>query len=168
MTSENFKSLFDQYFEDIRRYLYYRCGDAELSTDLAQDIFLKIWEKKMLIRPGKDTGLLYKMASDHFINHVRKEKVRRENPERIRFEQISRTPEDDLNYRELQDKYEKALMRLSEGQRVVFLMSRMEELSYKEIATRLSLSVKAIEKRMSGALASLRNELKPDESETHK
>ncbi len=50
-------------------------------------------------------------------------------------------------------------MKLPENQRITFLMSRIEELSYQEIATRLSISVKAVEKRMTGALARLRKEL---------
>ena len=80
-------------------------------------------------------------------------------PERIRFQPSGSSPEEELEFLELQQKYEDALMKLPEGQRVVFLMSRMEELSYAEIAARLSLSVKAVEKRMSGALARIRKEI---------
>ena len=159
MTKEQFKTLFDLYFDDIRRYLYYRCGDATISTDLAQDTFMRVWEKQMNLQPEKDTGLLYKIAGDLFVSHMRREKLRREAPGEIRFEQRDSSPEDQLQYSELKEKYEKVLMKLPENQRVVFLMSRTEELSYQEIATRLSLSVKAIEKRMSGALTRLRKEL---------
>ncbi|TFH26757.1 MAG: RNA polymerase subunit sigma-24, partial [Bacteroidia bacterium] len=51
MNKEQFKSLFDRYFDDIRRYLYYRSGDEALSTDLAQDTFMRIWEKEMVLMP---------------------------------------------------------------------------------------------------------------------
>ena len=159
MTKEQFKTLFDLYFDDIRRYLYYRCGDTTVSTDLAQDTFMRIWEKQMDLQPEKDTGLLYKIAGDLFVSHMRREKLRREAPGEIRFEQRDSSPEDKLQYSELKEKYEKVLMKLPGNQRVVFLMSRTEELTYQEIATRLSLSVKAIEKRMSGALTRLRKEL---------
>jgi RNA polymerase sigma factor (sigma-70 family) len=159
VTKEQFKSLFDFYFEDIRRYLYYRCGDRTVSTDLAQDTFMKIWEKQMNLVPGKDAGLLYKIAGDLFVSHVRRERLRKEAPGRIRFEQEGTTPEDEMQYLELQEKYEKTLMLLPETQRVAFLMSRTEELTYQEIATRLSISVKAVEKRVSGALSRLRQEL---------
>ena len=159
MTKEQFKILFDLYFDDIRRYLYYRCGDTTVSTDLAQDTFMRIWEKQMNLQPEKDTGLLYKIAGDLFVSHMRREKLRREAPEMIRFEQRDSSPEDELQYGELREKYEKVLLKLPENQRVVFLMSRTEELTYQEIATRLSLSVKAVEKRMSGALSRLRKEL---------
>ncbi|MCD4710742.1 MAG: sigma-70 family RNA polymerase sigma factor [Bacteroidales bacterium] len=144
----------------MRRYLYYRCGDTTISTDLAQDTFMRIWEKQMELLPEKDTGLLYKIAGDLFVSHTRRERLRREAPKEIRIEQSGRTPEEELQYQELQEKYEKTLMKLPENQRVVFLMSRMEELTYQEIATRLSLSVKTVEKRVSGALSRLRKELK--------
>ena len=160
MTKEQFKTLFDLYFEDIRRYLYYRCGDTSISTDLAQDTFMRIWEKQMDLLPEKDTGLLYKIAGDLFVSHIRRERLRKEAQEEIRFEQSGQSPEEVLQLSELQKKYERVLMMLPENQRVVFLMSRTEELTYQEIATRLSLSVKAVEKRMSGALSRLRKELK--------
>jgi len=163
VTKEEFKNLFDLYFEDIRRYLYYRCGDTTVSTDLAQDTFMRIWEKQMDLQAEKDVGLLYKISGDLFVSHMRREKLRRESPELIRFEQRDSSPEDELLYQELQEKYEKALLKLSEAQRIAFLMSRTEELSYQEIATRLSISIKAVEKRITGALYRLRKELRPDE-----
>ena len=160
MTKEQFKTLFDLYFDDIRRYLYYRCGDTSISTDLAQDTFMRIWEKQMDVQADRDTGLLYKIAGDLFVSYLRRERLRKEAPEEIRFEQSGQSPEEVLQLSELQKKYERVLMMLPENQRVVFLMSRTEELTYQEIATRLSLSVKAVEKRMSGALSRLRKELK--------
>jgi RNA polymerase sigma factor (sigma-70 family) len=160
VTKEQFKNLFDLYFEDIRRYLYYRCGDTVLSTDLAQDTFMRIWEKQMDVQADRDKGLLYKIAGDLFVSHTRREGLRKAAPDMIRFEQQYQTPEEEMQFRELQKKYEQVLMKLPENQRLVFLMSRTEELSYQEIATRLSLSVKAVEKRMSGALTRLRKELK--------
>jgi RNA polymerase sigma-70 factor (ECF subfamily) len=159
VTREQFKTLFDSYFDDIRRYLYYRSGNEALSTDLAQDTFMRVWGKKMILMPGSDAGLLYKIAGDLFVSHTRREKLKREAPERIRFLQSGRSPEEELEFKELQEKYEKALVKLPEGQRIVFLMSRVEELTYHEIAARLSLSVKAVEKRMTGALARLRKEI---------
>jgi RNA polymerase sigma-70 factor (ECF subfamily) len=159
VTKEQFKTLFDLYFEDIRRYLYYRCGDTMVSTDLAQDTFMRVWEKQMTLLPGKDKALLYKIAGDLFVSYTRRERLRREAPERIHFERSDHSPEDQLQYREMQDKYEEVLMKIPENQRIAFLMSRTEELSYQEIATRLSISVKAVEKRISGALSRLRKEL---------
>jgi RNA polymerase sigma-70 factor (ECF subfamily) len=69
------------------------------------------------------------------------------------------SPEEELAFQETKLKYESTLENLSEKQREVFLMSRMEGLKYQEIAERLQLSVKAVEKRMTGALAAFRKAL---------
>ena len=160
MTKEQFKTLFDTHFDAIRRYLYYRSGDKVLSTDLAQDTFMRIWEKQLNPDPIKDVGLLYKIAGDLFISHFRRAQKGREIISELKVEISQGSPEEELQYKELKGKYERVLGEMPENQRTVFLMSRMEQLTYQEIADRLSLSVKAIEKRMSTALTLLRKELK--------
>jgi RNA polymerase sigma-70 factor (ECF subfamily) len=163
VTREEFKLLFDTHFDAIRRYLYFRSGDHVISTDLAQDTFLRIWEKQLDLDSVRDVGLLYKVAGDLFVSHYRRDRLSRGIIKELSFEVEASGPEEYLQVKELQAKYEKVLARMPEKQRLVFLMSRMEDLSYQEIANRLSLSVKAIEKRMSAALALLRKELKPNE-----
>ncbi len=155
MTRDQFKELFDQNFDAVRNYLYYRSGDAELSTDLAQETFLKIWEKQLGDGHANIKGLLFKIAGDLFVSQYRREKALTHLRLRLRPESRMRSPEDQLIDRELQDAYETALARMPEKQRTVFLMSRMEQLRHREIAERLGLSVKAVEKRMNLALAFL-------------
>ncbi len=159
MTKEEFKSCFDQYFDPLRSYLYYRSGDSELATDLAQETFMKIWEKQIDFDAQRTKGLLYKIAGDLFISHLRKHKVANNYIDSLSLNLSTHDPETTLHYKELKQGYEKALADLPEKQRTVFLMSRMEDLKYKEIAERLGLSVKAVEKRMSIAIATLKERL---------
>ena len=70
----------------------------------------------------------------------------------LKFQYTEGVENTDLEYSELKKKYEKTLMKLPIKQREVFLMSRVEELKYSEIAERLRISVKAVEKRMKKAL----------------
>jgi len=159
VTEEQFKILFDIYFDDIRRYLFYRSGDTVRSTDLAQDTFMKIWEKKLKPEPGKEASLLYKIAGDLFVSQFRRDRLSSNVMKELRFEKTASSPEEDLQYLELKEKYEKTVRAMPDNQRIVFLMSRMEELTYREIAMRLSISVKSVEKRMSKALSRLRRAL---------
>ena len=39
--------IYNTHFDDLRRYLYYRSGDQNLSQDIAQNVFMKIWNKKI-------------------------------------------------------------------------------------------------------------------------
>lgn len=159
MTREEFKSLFDEHFDPLRNYLYYRCGDADLATDIAQDTFMKLWEKQLDRPPKELVGLLYKMAKDAFISKHRRQQVEQKYIAKPPDKEESLSPEDELSYKELNQNYEKALKEMPEIQREVFLMSRMDELKYHEIAERLELSVKAVEKRMKNALQFLREAL---------
>ncbi|RUT72925.1 RNA polymerase sigma factor [Ancylomarina longa] len=159
MTQEEFKILFDKNFDAIRNYIYYRSGDEELATDIAQDSFMKVWEKDLLFDEKPLKSLLYKIASDLFISKYRRNKVAQKYLVKLEPSIDRYSPEEELQYKELKLKYEVALQELSEKQRVVFLMSRMEGLKYQEIADRLDLSVKAVEKRMTNALSYLRKAL---------
>ncbi len=120
---------------------------------------MKLWEKNLEFDEKPLRSLLYKIAGDLFISKYRREKVAQKYLVKLEPAIDNHSPEDQLAYQELTTKYETALDELSEKQRTVFLMSRMEGLKYQEIADRLELSVKAVEKRMSYALSYLRNAL---------
>lgn len=160
MSREEFKILFDKYFDEIRRYLFYRSGDEELATDLAQEIFVRLWEKQIVIIPETIKVLLYKMANNAFISHYRKEKTKFKFFSLYQPDREGLSPEEEMNFNELIKAYEAALETMPEQQRIVFLMSRIDQLKYHEIAEKLGLSVKAIEKRMKLALDHLRKQLR--------
>lgn len=155
MTVQDFKMVYDLHFDAIRRYLTYRSGDLDLSSDIAQDVFMKVWTKKIEITNGNIKSLLYKMAGEDFISHLRYKKVESNYLNTLDFIIINQE-EDDNFYAEKKKEFKKALSELPEKQRVVFLMNKIEGLTYIEIAESLGLSKKAIEKRMSQALSTLK------------
>lgn len=159
MTREEFKALFDQNFDAVRNYIYYRSGDPDLATDLAQETFLKIWEKQL--GPGHKNirALLFKISGNLFISNVRRQKTFNSILFRINPDVAGQSPEEKMMFEELKGRYEGALALMPEKQRTVFLMSRMDRMKYHEIAERLGLSQKAVEKRMNLALAFLKEKL---------
>jgi RNA polymerase sigma-70 factor (ECF subfamily) len=160
LSREEFKILFQTYFEDIRRYILYRSGDEHIATDIAQDTFLKIWEKQIEVESKTAKALLLKIASNLYINRYNHEQLGYRFFNTFIPNETNVTPEDELNYNELKSAYESALKTMPEKQRTVFLMNRIDDLKYREIAEELGLSVKAIEKRMSLALEHLKAHLK--------
>lgn len=159
LIQQEFKILFDNFFDSVRSYLYYRCGDVDLASDIAQEVFLKLWEKQLLPDKNKEKALLYKIANDLFISHYRRSVTEMNYTQSIVLEDTPATAQMDLEYEELSEKYNQALKEMPEGHRIAFLMSRVEELKYSEIAERLQISVKAVEKRMTNALSFLREKL---------
>lgn len=163
MTQQEFKNLFEMHFAQIRNYVFFRSGNTEVATDIAQETFLKIWEKRNRIQPDTTKGLLYKIANDLFISHYRKEKRSFEFFKHYEFDSVSNSPEEQMAFEQLKTNYKKALDRMPEKERTVFLMSRVENLKYTEIAEMVNISVKGVEKRMKKALGFLRVNLKTNE-----
>ena len=161
LNKKDFKDIYDEHFNSIRKFVYYRCGDMEMASDVAQDVFLKVWEKRSLL-DGKDLKfLLYKIAADYYTDSYRK-KMRFVNVEQsittaTHDETIS--PEDEMKFNELVATYTKALEQMTEKRRTVFLMSRDDGMKYAEIADSLRISVKSVEKHISGALQFLKKKL---------
>ena len=160
LTQEEFKELFEMQFAQVRNYVFYRSGNIEVATDIAQETFLKIWEKRNSVHPEKMKGLLYKIAGDLFLSHYRREKHSFNFFQHFVLDGEEQSPEEIYSFEQLKGNYENALENMQEKQRTVFLLSRAENLKYYEIAERLNISVKAVEKRMKFALEHLRKFLK--------
>jgi RNA polymerase sigma-70 factor (ECF subfamily) len=112
------------------------------------------------VQNDKVKALLFKIANDLFISHYRKEKRSFEFFKQYHLDSLSASPEEQLAFEELKASYQKALEQMPEKLRTVFLMSRVEQLKYTEIAAMVDISVKGVEKRMKKALAYLRVNLK--------
>lgn len=160
MNKEEFQELFNAYFGEVRKHILYRSGDEEVATDIAQDAFLKIWEKQTAIDRTKVKGLLLKIATDLYVSQYRRTQLSYNFFKTYRPHHETESPEDQLHFQELQAAYDNALQTMPEKQRTVFLMNRIDEMKYREIAEQLNVSVKAIEKRMSQALEHLKTHLK--------
>ena len=158
MTAKDFKMIYDAHFDNLRRYLIYRSGDQDLSGDIAQNVFMKVWTKKIEITSGNIKSLLFKMATDEFISHIRKKKVEKEYTESIDLRLI-REPDNNDDLLEKKVLFQKALNQLPEKQKTALLMNKMQGLTHKEIAEVLNLSQKAIEKRIGLALKVLKQNL---------
>ena len=157
LSKKEFKLLFDTYFDAIRSFIFYRCGDIDTASDMAQEIFMKVWEKKEQLHKNNLKALLYKIANEMVISAYRKETSRNHFEQEMIYDNESDlSPEDEILFKELASSYARALEQMPEKQRVVFLMSRNDELKYHEIAGRLDISIKTVEKRMNSALQFLK------------
>ncbi|MCT4647059.1 MAG: RNA polymerase sigma-70 factor [Carboxylicivirga sp.] len=160
INKEEFKQLFDDKFEPLKLYIYYKCGDESLASDITQDVFTKVWENRKNIRKSTVNALLYTMANNLFISECRRNKRDIELHLKDEAEETHISAEEAYVYSETKKRYENTLNTMPCEAREVFLMSRIEELKYREIADRLQISIKTVEKRMSIALGCLRQELR--------
>lgn len=157
MTLEDFEIVFDEYYRPIKNFLYYKLADIELAEDITQEVFIKTWDKRDTVLMDTVKSYLYKIANNLVINHFNSGKKRFELKLQDHDRTVSESPQYEMEKAEFAATLNKAIENLSEAQREVFLMNRIDDLTYKEIAERLEISVKAVEKRMQGALESLRS-----------
>jgi len=154
-----FEHIFQSHYEAIRNYIYYKSGSIDEAEDIAQETFLKIWEKRETIIPPTVKPLLYTIAGNIFLNHWQHRNVEIQFALQYGNEVSPSSPEYDLEMKEFDEKLQNALSALTEKNRTVFLMNRIDRMTYQDIANSLDISVKAVEKRMNKALTFLRKTL---------
>jgi RNA polymerase sigma-70 factor (ECF subfamily) len=154
---ENFNSLFKEHISDVRNFMFYKTGDLENAEDLAQDAFIKMWNNCSQVVFSKAKSFLFTVANRLFLNTVRHEKVKLSFVKMNPSKNTNETPESLMEENEFKTKLEAAISALPEKQREVFLMNRIDKMSYSEIAEALEISVKAVEKRMGICLKKLKS-----------
>ena len=159
MNQDDFDRIFTDLYYQIRNYVYYKSGDMQVAEDIVQDTFMKIWERRDNINTATVKSLLYKIANNLFLNRIEHQKVLLRFAVDYGVNEYTSPPDFDLEMKEFDVRLQKALGELDEKNRTVFLMNRIDELTYKEIALNLGLSQKAVEKRMGKALSFLKEKL---------
>jgi RNA polymerase sigma-70 factor (family 1) len=156
LEKDEFNQIFDCYYDSIKNFLYYKSGNLKISEDLSQEVFIIFWEKHANIRTETIKSLLYTIAKNLFLNHYKHQKVELRFRKEYVPSHYAESPDFLMEFEEFDTIVQKAISQLSEKQRDVLLMNRIDNLSFVEISERLGISVSAVEKRMKLALASLK------------
>lgn len=154
-----FQQHFTNYYSPLCNYAFTFVNDRELSEDIVQELFTKIWEEKReLVMSESIRFYLFTAVRNNCISHLRKEKRSPEvGWEEETAAEIPIVPGQKEDYRSL---LLLAIEALPPKCREIFLLSRMGNLSYKEIAEFLGLSVKTVENQLGKALKIMRNILR--------
>jgi RNA polymerase sigma-70 factor, ECF subfamily len=164
-----FKMLFDSYYAGLCRFARGYVRSGETAEDLVSDLFVKIWDQPQVMAATVSLkGYLYRSIYNSCINYLTRTRMRFGNldPETINdlnelmppsFDDL---PSTDLLLAELVDKIEKAVGQLPVECGKIFIMSRKEELSHREIAQKLNISENTVKVQVYRALAKLREALK--------
>ena len=157
--SQNFENIYKTYAKDIRQFLFFKTQNIERAEDLMQDVFIKLWDNCNKVDYDKVKSYMFTTANNMFLNEVKHEQIVRKYNKLYKEEKTNESPEFIMLEKEFMDKLETTISKLSEKQREVFLLNRIEKKKYKEIANQLGISLKAVEKRMHQALLVMRKEI---------
>lgn len=158
------KQLFTAHYEKLCRHAYAYLQDEQLAEDVVQNTFIRIWESKRdLLNNPSIAFYLITAVRNNSISALRQVKASRtryaeELPEPDPEPFFSRSEHHETSSAQ-QQRAAEALDRLPPKCREVFLLAKLHQMSYKDVARHLDISVKTVENQMGKALRVLREVL---------
>lgn len=155
------EALFRQHYTFVCQAAYRILPDGHLVEDLAQDVFYELWKKRERLDIKTSIRAYLKRAViNKTLNYIRGQKMKFSDVEDHQMDfHASVGPTDHLETEEMEKIIHAAIDKLPERCRIVFSLSRFEEMSYQEIAQQLEISPKTVENQISKALRLLRKAL---------
>lgn len=157
-----FAEIYDRYSMIVYFKVNQVLRDDSLSKDLVQDLFVTIWEKSFNIKEDANlAAYLYAASRNRVLNLIQKGKTKSDYLNEIgRYsEQISEETMEKLDEKELMMLIVNEIAKLPPRMREVFQLSRIEDLSHREIAEQLNISESTVKKQVQNALKILRARL---------
>lgn len=158
-----FEMIFKTYYSPLCRYAYSLLQDKEAAEEIVQSSLLVVWEKRQTI--SIDTSIksyLFRMVRNACLNAIKHERVKQHHVAHELY--VSSVAQESVLHQvqaaELENRIALAMQSLPEQCRLIFQLSRFEELKYQEIADQLNISVKTVENHMGKALKLMRERLK--------
>ena len=155
-----YRYFYEQYWPQVYGTALHLTRSPELAKDLAQDIFIKVWEGRgKLAQVQNIEAYIYTVSRNLVIDTMRKKVF---DPANIDFLiQYFQTPtsgaDEQLEYKELEQAMKNAVDQLSGKVKQVFLLSRTEGLTHEQIAERLQISIHSSKTYAVRALREIRN-----------
>ena len=150
--------IFRKYYSFLCKSVYRIISDTQITEDLAQEVFYEVWRKREHLKINTSLKAYLKRAAlNKALNYIRDQKIDFRNApakEELVSKQDSIVQE--LAADNLQEEIDAAIDNLPERCRLIFVLSRFEEMSYRQIAEQLNISMKTVENQISKALKSLR------------
>ena len=161
-----FERFFSIYFPRLNDFANKVVRDDDISQDIVQEVFLKVWDKRAQIQTINIEAFLFRLVRNRCIDYIKYLRVVNNRIDKIRIsskvEELYRIDfiGDEpylLIEEELNAKIEKTIQSLPERCREVFILSRKDGLKNKEIAEKLDISIKNVERHLKRALNSFRD-----------
>lgn len=156
--NERLKVLFYQNYPTLCHVAYQYVMDQFIAEDIVQETFIKFWENNRSDLPDKEAGYyLTRAVKNNSISYLRK-KVEHvslyDNTGSV--DELADDDETEQMNREKMEQLERAIQQLPPRCKEVFLLCKIEQQKYKDIARMLNISVKTVENQMTKAIAFLR------------
>ena len=149
-----FREFYDMTYDRLFRIAYYYTHHEEWSQEIVLDVFMKLWEhRKQLLDVTNIEDYCFILVKNASLNYIEKEERRPTLSVEVLQESADQnvSPEDTLISEELFARYVKALDRLPERCREVFILIREEKQTYAQVAEKLDISTKTVDAQLQKA-----------------
>ena len=152
--------LFNMHYEFLVKTAYYLTFDKQVAEDQAQDVLVKIWERRHNLPTDLNfKGYLFRMVRNNSLDYLKQKNSGDSHLERFLY--FTQDPIDTPDHpEELIKNISAAMSSLPPKCRLIFSLNRFEGLTNDEIAGYLKISKRTVETQISKALRLLRTELK--------
>lgn len=160
-----FERLFKKLYPRLKDFAEKVIKNSDIADDIVQEVFIKVWEKRKQIDAVNIEAFFFRVLRNQCITHIKHVKVienvkvriniLREAEELYRIDFIRNEPYI-LVEKELEQEIETTLKKLPEKCREVFIMSRIDGLKNREIAEKLQINIKNVERHITRALKTFR------------
>lgn len=163
-----FNKLYTKYFSKLYGFSRQITGNKEDAEEIVQEVFVKIWEIRNTLDPGKNFGNLLFTISKHKIYNKARQRVYNQAYQNYIQTHVDSSNEItglEIAEKETRTLINQAIAHLPERRREVFILSKVEGFSNKEIADKLNTSLSNIENHINKALKTVRQHM--SENEVH-
>jgi RNA polymerase sigma-70 factor (ECF subfamily) len=157
---EAFRALFMLYFPKVKFFIARLVKSDAVAEELAQDIFVKIWEKRQTLTALQSfNAYIYRMAKNTVLNHFQHEYIKAKYAGQVASESTL-SPDELFQAKEAELLVQLTVAKMPAQRKKIFELSRASLLKNEEIAQRLQLSKKTVENHLNLALKEIRDVLK--------
>lgn len=154
-----FEGIYKKYSQNLHDYLYYKYGEQFSPNDKVQEAFIKLWDNCKNVTFSKAKSFLFTVANNLMLNEIKHHKVVLKYQNENQRDFTNESPEFVLEKKQFLQRYQEVLGKLSEEQRVAFLLNKVEGKKHSEIADMLGITQKTVEYRIYSAFTILKKEL---------
>ncbi|TCC99558.1 RNA polymerase sigma factor [Pedobacter hiemivivus] len=157
-----FTEIYNRFFEVLYMHAFRRLNDDDEAKDLVQEMFVGLWDKRKLQDLSKNlSSYLYTRIRSRILDKFRREKISGRYMDFLAsYSKLDHASTDHkVRERDLKQLIEKEIYALPEPVRAIFILSRKEHLSHKEIAEVMDMTEQGVKSQVKRALKILRAKL---------
>jgi RNA polymerase sigma-70 factor (family 1) len=151
-----FDAIYARHWPDLFKHAYYTLKCRDMAMDVVQEVFTWLWLHREEVQITSLKHYLKAATRFKMANYIRASKNRQVVMNDLQYTTTTVVNPDDLALRELQAVIAQAVAALPGKCREVYSLSRNEQLSHAEIASRLNISMKTVENQITIALKRIR------------